>query len=306
MTRAALHRLLSAVVGVVVGVMFVGVVGVTACAPSSPPPSSPSSSSTPTSGPEVVTLQGSAWCGSWSATVTAAQPAQAARVRALRPLVDGVFAELARQIDTKNPDSELSAFHTPPERQPRRETAPPPRGTVSQGTALLVKRALAVAAATGGAFDPTRPAVPMTATSSTKRPTFARVQVKDGRLLQDGYDVVVDLDGVAAAAAAMAVARVLAENGFSATRVVVGDVVVEHERAQAKAVRGDALVDPRTGAPAAAGPSSCVVDADDAVVAAALARACLVLPAADIAIVAATYGETYGAKVSPSSSSRGP
>jgi thiamine biosynthesis lipoprotein ApbE len=244
---------------------------------------------------------------------------QAARARALRPVVDGAFAELGRQIDTKNPDSELSAFHTPPDRQPLRATPPPPRGTVSQGTALLVHKALAIAAATGGAFDPTQPAATTTATTTTitttgatanaatvtmtatatatatvtvGRPTFRRLAVEGGRLQLDGYDVVVALDDIAEAAAAAAVARVLAENGFANARVVVGNVNVDGGLARATAARTEGLLDPRTGAPAAAGPASCVVVADDAVVAAALARACLVLGEASVKAAAATLGAT--------------
>ena len=121
------------------------------------------------------------------------------------------------------------------------------------------------------------------------------MQVDNGRLREDGYDVVVDLADVAAAAAAAAVARVLAEQGFAEARVVVADVVVERDHAQARAVRVDGLVDPRTGAPAAPGPARCVVDAGDAVTAAALAHACLVLSEAEAKKVAAALGATLTA-----------
>jgi thiamine biosynthesis lipoprotein ApbE len=244
---------------------------------------------------------------------------QAARARALRPVIDGAFAELARQIDTKNPDSELSTFHTPPDRQPLRATPPPPRGTVSQGTALLVHKALTVAATTGGAFDPTEPAATAatattatttttgttTTMTATSRPTFRRLSVEGGRLRLDGYDLVVALDDVAAAAAAAVVARVLAENGFANARVVVDGVVVDGGLARATAARTAGLLDPRTGAPAATGPASCAVVADDAVVAAALAHACLVLGEDSVNAAAATLGArvTVSTTTSPSPSS---
>jgi len=215
-----------------------------------------------------------------------------ARAGALGASVDGALAELSRQVDLTNPDSELVALHTPLAQQPRRADPPPPRGTVSQGTALLVQRALAVAVATEGAFDPPRPASPWT---TVTRPTFRRLAVDGGRLRLDGYDVVVDLGAVVDAAAAAALARVVEEHGFADAAVAVADdgsdVFVRggHARATARRPAAGAL-DPRDGALVTTGPLSCTVAADDAVVAAGLAQACLVLGAEGVRAAAATLG----------------
>jgi thiamine biosynthesis lipoprotein ApbE len=262
---------------------------------------------------------GEAWCGRFVVTVVPPSKAAAARAQALRPLLQGALAELARQVDTHDVDSELSVFHTPPERRPRRLEPLPPRGTVAQGTALLVGRALAVAEATDGAFDPTRPASPVPGVQDVPvaRPTFRRITVAAGMLRQDGYDVVVDLAGVVAGAAAQALARVLAEHGFAAARVVVdapcaGEsgalahctgplaVVVEGGRARATVQRGARLVDPRTGSDVGEGlPERCTVQAVDAVVAAGLAHACLVLGEAGLTDAL----RRFDAQLVPSSSS---
>ncbi len=122
------------------------------------------------------------------------------------------------------------------------------------------------------------------------RPISPRVRIETGRLLRDGDDVFVDLGDIAAAAAAAALARVFGEHGFVGARIVVDDVIVEGARAQATARRDDRLVDPRTGHKVTTGPAVCVVTGGDAVVAAALARACLVAGPRGVQPAAQAFG----------------
>jgi thiamine biosynthesis lipoprotein len=284
--------------------------------PAPPPPPSPA--------PTSLVLQGDAAGVPWQATLAPVHGAMAARARAETPVIAGALAERARQLSVDTADSELSLYnrapYVPPKTAPRRAGAPiaPARGVLSQGTLLIVDRALDIAAATDGAYDPTRrPLLDLwTTTRALGQPAPAAGDLDaarartghrlltvddDGRLKSQRADVVVDVTPLLAAVQADAAADALAEHGFGDVLVRVGDAVVARgqgptgpwtttvgpltvvldgraaPRTLVSATRSAArpALDPATDAPADHDVQTCSVVAADAVVAAALADACL-------------------------------
>jgi thiamine biosynthesis lipoprotein ApbE len=248
----------------------------------------------------------------------------ASRARAETPVIAGALAERARQLSVDIADSELSLFnrapYVPPKTAPRRAGAPiaPARGVLSQGTLLIVDRALTIAAATDGAYDPTRrplldlwgkarslgqPAPTVADLDATRARTGHGLLTvdDDGRLKSQRPDVVVDVTPLLAAVQADTAADALAEHGFDDVLVRVGDAVVArgqgptgawtttagpltvvldgraapHTLVSAARSPARPALDPTTDAPAAHDVHTCVVVAADAVVAAAVADACL-------------------------------
>ncbi|MFY9341161.1 MAG: FAD:protein FMN transferase, partial [Planctomycetota bacterium] len=137
----------------------------------------------------------------------------AADLAAVQAIVAGELAAFDATFSNWRPDSEIVRVNA------HASEAPFP---VSQRFAAVLQQALDVAAATGGAFDPTvKPLTdlyraakrdpahgfdPAAAAAARERIDYRRVLVRDGAVVKARRDVQFDLDGIVAGAAADAIA----------------------------------------------------------------------------------------------------
>ena len=112
-----------------IGILSLLALGLTSCAPE----------------PRTETLTGRTMGTTYSIRIAHAD-LNRRELQTLHDSIDAVLAEVNRQMSTYLPDSEISRFN--------RADANPPM-TVSDDFVYVVRRALALAEATGGAFDPT-------------------------------------------------------------------------------------------------------------------------------------------------------
>jgi thiamine biosynthesis lipoprotein len=217
----------------VLGAAFVvGMVGCAAPAPADVPDAV-------TAAPRALeTLQGRALGTTWTVRWVAPADPGAPGPEALRAAIEAELATVDRQMSTWRDDSDL-------QRVRRAEGAAP----VPEGVARVVAEALDLAAASGGAFDPTvQPLMELWGFHGTPRATlpsddeiaeararvdYRRVRVgrEDGAPWVDAGGTALDLSAIAKGFAVDEVSRALSEAGIASHLVEVGGelrVVGEH------------------------------------------------------------------------------
>ncbi|HEY1097497.1 MAG TPA: FAD:protein FMN transferase, partial [Myxococcota bacterium] len=175
----------------------------------------------------------------WRVEIDVVNERQRLLAPTLQAAIVAAFDEVARQGDPRDPQSELQRLSSARHLRPL---------AASKGAAHLVRTAVDVAAASGGAFVFTRGA--------------GQVRVVDGAIVKDAPGLELDLSPLLPGAAVDAVARLLDERGFTAFRITAGTVTMS-STPQARTARATS--------------SACAVEGSDAVIVAALAPTCATL-----------------------------
>ncbi len=159
-----------------------------------------------------------------SFSITIADRLRPAELRVVKAAVDARLIEINAQMSTWDADSEISDFN-------RFKACDP--FPVSPEFAAVVQRAVEIAAATRGAFDPTvKPLVdhwgfgpdadPEPVAELLKAVGWEKVRVENNALLKTNPDVQLDLAAIAKGYGVDAVADVIASSGFTHFLVEIG------------------------------------------------------------------------------------
>lgn len=219
-------------------------------------PNEPTASTKPTGERRAASLQGKTMGTTWSVVVVTTSAEQSRAAVALQPRIEALLERVNDLMSTYRPQSELSRFNR------HASTEPFP---VSPETALVVRRALEIGEATGGAFDATlgpvidlwgfddqgrREAPPSDEelAKARARVGLEKVRVEGDALVKTQPDVDLNLSGIAKGYGVDVVHALVREAGFTDVLVDIGGEV----RASGRNVGGDAwrlgVNVPRSGA----------------------------------------------------------
>jgi len=159
-----------------------------------------------------------------SYSITIADRPRSAELRAIQSAVESRLEEVNAQMSTWDPDSEISGFN-------RFKACD--AFSVSPEFAAVVQRAVEIASAMDGAFDPTvKPLVdhwgfgpdadPEPVAELLKAVGWKKVRVENNALLKTNPDVQLDLAAIAKGYGVDAVADVIASSGFTNFLVEIG------------------------------------------------------------------------------------
>jgi len=160
--------------------------------------------------------------------ITLSESVAQGRLNRLREQIDGELEQVNRLMSTWQSDTEISQFNTSESVEPF---------PVSPAFAEVVSRALEIAEATGGAFDPTvKPLVdhwgfgpdagngPLEEIMNTVG--WQKIRVENGALLKTHPDIQIDLSAIAKGYGVDAVADVIRDSGFNNFLVEIGGEIV--------------------------------------------------------------------------------
>ncbi|MBC8206159.1 MAG: FAD:protein FMN transferase [Kiritimatiellaeota bacterium] len=171
-----------------------------------------------------------------SYSITIADRPRPAELADIKASIEKRLAEVDAQMSTWNPDSEISKFNDF-KRLPALRELEGENFSVSPEFAAVVRRALKIAAATDGAFDPTvKPLVDHWGFGAQadaepvaelmKAVGWQKVRVENNALLKANPDVQLDLSAIAKGYGVDAVAEVIRSSGFTNFLVEIGGEVV--------------------------------------------------------------------------------
>jgi thiamine biosynthesis lipoprotein len=160
--------------------------------------------------------------------ITLSGPVPEKKLNRLREKIDAELEKVNRLMSTWQPDTEISRFNA---------ASSLDRFPVSPEFAAVVSRALEIAAATGGAFDPTvKPLVDhwgFGARADTQpleqilqAVGWRNVRIENGALIKTNPDVQLDLSAIAKGYGTDAVAEVIRSSGFENFLVEIGGEIV--------------------------------------------------------------------------------